>query len=338
MTLGFASIATAVCTRPRGFLQPVHQRAIRAVKALAENRIEDAEANVAAIPETPADSRIWKGFISGQVAVVRGDFGAAEVALVQATALALLLGMPAVGDADEPSPTARPNSPLCGEVGAATSQDTFLNLGPETTRLLAAVVENLGCLYRRQERLNEAFCAHRLALGLRRGSGSYEELWETATSLGLDADVAHSPKESLRWHQMAVDLAERVSEQADQKRALAWQHLSAALIEAGHPQQAVAAAKTARGSWHRHDRGGLAAAKADLILGHALLRYGESLWATDAESASAILGGAIDWLATAHESLAAFGAPAAADAQSCLQLKDFAERLRASVVPANKIA
>ena len=66
-------------------------------------------------------------------------------------------------------------------------------------------------------------------------------------------------------------------------------------------------------------------------LGYALLRHGESLHDSDPQRAKAVLAEAIDDLTTAHESLLAFGPACAADAHWCVEQKDFAERLRATV-------
>ena len=288
--------------RPVGFIRPENDRAIRALKALDDGRLSDAENNIAAIPDSAPLEQGWKQVLEGLLAMARHEFALAESHLSQAAAdlpvAALSRGHPP-GDAD--------------------------------LRLTARALHQLGLLYRRQDRPEEAYRAHHPAYHLRDEHGSFEEVWETALSLGIDLDLAGRYEEAQGWHRLAIDTAAKATEEPAQKQATAWTYLSASLTQSENHSEAVAAARTARDWWLKHDLAAVTAARADMKLGHALLKQGESLHDRQPDQAKPILEGAIQWLTTAAESLEAFGPDHAADVRWCLEQQDFAQRLHASL-------
>jgi Flp pilus assembly protein TadD len=316
METSVKSVTTSVA-RPSGNLAPTHERAVRAIKALAESRLGDAESNIVALPDEPGEHRVWKHWLSGRLALAKENLFEAESSLLQAAALAWLDGA----------------STANTTIGSATANaDEFLHhhweLKPESGRLLGAVWEHLGCLYRRQERCEEARRAHRVAIQLRSAFGSLEEQWESAIGLGLTETIAGRPDESRKWYQAAFECAGRAAEAADEKTAETWQCLAASLMEQGEYVKAAQAARKAREAWRRCNAGTISAAQSELSLGRVLLRCAETPFASDSAEVPRILDEAVECLESAEESLAAFGANAADSARICTQLLDFAGRLR----------
>ena len=289
-------------SRPKGFVRPTHERAVRALAALQDARLADAEKHVIAIPDSPMDNRAWKLYLRGLTAIQKREFADAETLLLQAAATA--------------------------SIWAWSMED---GTAAEGLRLLASCLEKTGLLYRRSDRPDDAYTTHLAALHLRCAHGSIDERWETLVSLGLDADVARRYADAENWYRRALSDGARADEEAERKQAAAWSHLAVCLTAVGRHEEAVHAARTARDFWRAHDPGATAVAKADLALGHALLQHGESLYADDSERTRLILHEARDWLTAAHESLLAFGPECAADAGGCQEQLDFAGRLLASL-------
>ena len=129
----------------------------------------------------------------------------------------------------------------------------------------------------------------------------------------------------------SLEAGERATEEPQGKQAIAFTNLATSCVESGRYEEAVTAARSGRACWRQHDVGDVSAARADLKLGNALLRQGEALHGRGDPLAQPVLDEALEWLSTAHEALLAYGSTAAGDAQSCLDLKDFGERLRASL-------
>jgi tetratricopeptide (TPR) repeat protein len=296
------SPASQSSTAPTGWVQPTHERALLALKAINESRWADADKHVAAIPESPLCEYAWKAYLAGRLAAERHDFPAAEARFLEAASAALASGL---GD----------------EKQAST----------DAMRLGAAAMEKLGCAYRRQERLDDAHRSHRAAYRLRQEHGSVEERWESAMSLAVDCTVARRDEEAERWCRVAIDLAAAASDQPTAKQAQAWGRLSPALTSLRRHEEAVAAARTAREFWRTHDLAAVTAARADLEVAQALMKFGESLYESDAPAARTILSEALESLATAAEELPPFGPEAAADARRSAELTDFVRRLLESL-------
>ncbi|MEK7710507.1 MAG: hypothetical protein AAB341_01305 [Planctomycetota bacterium] len=290
-----------------GLIQPTAESAVRAVAALRDGRLADAEKHIIAIEESSALDRAWKRFLQGRLACARGEFDSAETPLRQAAATALECGI----------------SRQRG--GADTTAEGVVDA--QAVRLAAASFESIGFALRRQDRPAESYRDHWIALRLREEHGSTDEQWESAVSLGLAADLARDVVRAEKWYRAALTLAECAAEAPAEKCAIAWTHLGGLLTHAGRHEEAVAAARAARGLWRTHDVGSLDAARSDIGLAHALIRWGESLCTTDAARACEFVGEGLSLLAVADESLAAFGPPAACDSARCSELVDFARRL-----------
>jgi len=202
---------------------------------------------------------------------------------------------------------------------------------PESFRLAARALEKAGWLYRHQDRPDRAYHSHLSAYHIRNEHGSFEETWETATSLGHDADLAGKHADCQSWHRIAIQAAARAAEEPERRQAISFTNLSLSLIKSNLHEDAVAAARTARHWWHKHDMGSSAAARADLILGHALLRHGERLCEAGNTNAQAVLDDAMQLLTSAREALSAFGDDTSADVRWCDEQTDFAQRLRSSL-------
>ncbi|MGB2988008.1 MAG: hypothetical protein WBE26_19235 [Phycisphaerae bacterium] len=287
--------------RPTGLLQPENKRALSALIALGEKRIADAEKHAAAIPDSPMIDRAWKLLLRGLLLVGRLDLNEAELCLLQACSLAFIHGRQGENEVDS-----------------------------DALRLCARALHHIGWIYRRQDRPDDAYRTHMTAHRLREQYGSFEELWETAIELGLDADVARRHEDARRWQRAAIAAAERASIEPARKRAIAWTDLATSFAESGEHDEAVAAAGTARDWWREHDIGAAEAALADLTLATALLKQGEALHERNDERTRPVLTEAVKWLTTARNALLAFGQAHTADAEQAREQKDFAERLLAS--------
>ncbi|UCC31990.1 MAG: hypothetical protein JSU86_06860, partial [Phycisphaerales bacterium] len=60
MSETFAQTNQAEGSRPTGVVQPTHERAARALTALEQKRISDAEEHIAAVPDSSMTDRAWK--------------------------------------------------------------------------------------------------------------------------------------------------------------------------------------------------------------------------------------------------------------------------------------
>ena len=284
-------------TRPTGHMRPTNDRAVLALKAIHESRWSDAQKHIAAVPETPLGEYAWKMYLAGLLAGERNEFPKSETALLAAASAAFVVGF-----ADEKS------------------------IAADELRLAAQALEKLGTALRRQERL-DAYHAHLAAYRLRVEHGSFDEQWETAMSLAVDCTVARRDDEAQRWCRVAIDLAVETSQQPAVKQAQSWGRLATALTSLSRHEEAVAAARTARDLWRKHDRSVVTAARADVDLAGALMKYAESVYESDAAQARRLLNEALAFLTTAADELPPFGVEAAADVRRCTEQTDFARRL-----------
>ena len=288
--------------RPKGIIRFEDEPGDRAARALEAGRLRDAERNINAMPEVSPMDRACKTLLGGMLAVARSDFSTAEQLLSEAASAA----------------------PVASLNGRTEPDATSL-------RLAARALQELGLVYRRRDLPEKAYRAHLSAYHLRNEHGSFEEVWETALSLGIDADLAGRYEDGQTWHRLAIEAGAKAAEQPEQKQAAGWTYLSASLGQCQKHDAAVDAARTAREWWHRHDLGAVTAAQADMKLGSALLKLGESLHETEPDHARPALEEALQWLTSAAEALEAFGPNYAADVRWCLEQKDFAQRLRDSL-------
>lgn len=283
-------------------VQPQQDHISLALKAMDESRWSDAAKHTAAIPETPLCAYAWKMYLNGWLAAEQLDFTSAETTLLQAASAALVNGLGVEQKVESNS--------LC---------------------LAAAAMEKLGVVYRREERFDDAYRIHLVAYHLRREHGSFDEQWEIAMNLAIDRTVVQRYEEAQRWCSAAIDLATHVSEHPFARQAQAWSRQSRVLTSLGQHDDAVAAARTAREYWRKHDQSAVTAARADLNLAHALMKNGESVYETDAAATRRLLEEALKLLATAAVELPPFGPEAAVDVRLCAEQIDFAQRLLASL-------
>lgn len=291
-------------SRPVGDLEPAHESARRALVAIDDRRFDAADRHIAAIDDEQDTDRIWKSIVQARLELQRGRLGEAEVLLLRAACNAFVMA------------------------GAGKE-------GPQhrgAMRLAALAMCRLGCVERRQDRPDEAFRTHLASLTILDQHGSLDELWAGCIELGLDSIVARRHDDTRKWFETAIRYAKQTPAEPSRKQAIAWAHLAASLTDCEQHTEAVAAARTARDLWQRHDVGAVTVAQADGRLGTALLRHGESLQDRHDHTARSVLEEAASYLGAAHDAMLAFGADHAAEAQTCRDRKDFAERLLASLI------
>ena len=288
--------------RPTGMIEPKHERARRALIALRAGRLRDVREHIDALPVRTSMDCGWKFLLASLLAAEQGDLTAAKMLLLDAaTALA-------PSDLEDPK-----------EVEETDSQEK---------RLAALVHEKLGWVHRHQDRPDEARDFHMRAFQMRKQHGSLEELWETACSLGLDADLAGHDGDAQAWHLFALGIAKQVAEEPDKKQAVAWANLSRSFQRAGMQNRAVEAARNSRDKWLAHDPGHINTPRAELHLGHTILKLAEGLMDRDPKRTAGLLDEAILSFDSALEALLAFGPQAAADSRWSADQGDFARRLR----------
>jgi len=287
---------------PSGRLQPSHPRAVRALRAIQDGRLQDADENVDAIPDTPSDLQAWKAYVRGLVAAARNQWGEVETLAQRAVSLAVSSFLVALDDE-----------------------------GHRAERLVGCVFELVGLAYRRQDRPGEAYTAHGAAYRIREKIGSTEELWETAISLGLDAVLWRKVETAVRWFRIAAEVGTFCDDAPLVKAATAYSHISSNLMSIGAFDDAIAASRTACELYRRHDPGSADVPVADLGMGKALLRKAEALQNEKPKAAISSLHEAIDVFHDATESLAAFGPAQDHDYQRGVEQWELARRLLASL-------
>ncbi len=306
--------------RPTGIVQPPQESAVRVIRALGEKRLRDAQEHIDALPDTTPFDSAWKQFLCALLAVEQGDYAVA-VPLLQTVA------------SKAPTTNRGLKAARSSALGTTTGHPDR-----DSLRLAARALEKVGWIFRRQERPRDAYRVHLCAYHIRNEHGSFEEVWESARSLGLAADLEGRHTDGEVWYRIAADAGARASEDPEGKQAATWTSLSASLVKSGLYDQAVDAARTAQRWWHEHDIGDVAAARADMNLGYALLKQGESLHDNDPAGAKAVLDEALKCLEASREALLAFGhvgptfsRSTDADARWCDEQTDFARRLRDSL-------
>ncbi len=291
--------------RPIGFVQPVDDRAKRAVAALNERRLDQARRHIEAIDESRDLGRMWKLLLDGKLHCEEGRFAVGESALRRAAALALEFGLPKESD----------------------KADAVKSDSATAVRIAAAAMEGVGLAQRRQDRPTEARKAHAAAAEFRDQYGSFEEQWQSKVSLGLTAMLLRDTDEAEQRFRSALRLAAIASEQPSHKQALVWGYLANLLTTLNRPAEAVDAARNARDAWRRHDPGSLVGIRASLQLAEAMIHAGESRLADDAAAAESHVREAVELLESINDEISAFGDRAMVDSARRDQLLDFAQRL-----------
>ncbi|MCH8147216.1 MAG: hypothetical protein IH987_04375, partial [Planctomycetes bacterium] len=238
--------------RPSGIIQPDSEPTRRALRALNERRLEHAEENLSSVAESPPAQRIWNTILRGMLAAARPDAAAAEACFREASG-----------------------------AGPAAAMMADQEPGNDTMRVAAFALHQLGLLFRRRDEPQLALRAHSPAYHIRNEHGSFEELSESALALGIDHDLAGEYEAGQDWHRIAIEASAKTTENVAENQATAWSHLTASLMLSERYEDAVEAARTAREWWHKHDITAVTATRADMKLGHALLRVAASRIETD---------------------------------------------------------
>lgn len=291
------SATSAPLMSPR--VEPTHERAIRALKALDEGRWVDARKNADALPDVPIAELAWKTYLRGRVHLALNELKQAEVALERTAALAMEWAPP--------------------------SENTGSRF--DAIRLSAEALEHLGRVYRRGERGERAIRAHLAAYRLRCEHGSAFEPWESAESLAVDYSLRGEFVEAKSWYERAIGHALSAGVEC-QAKSLGG--LSAVQLAQGDSQAATEAARAACELWRNHSAGSVTRFLAEKQLGLCALRQAEARFEADPLRAGELVAGAIAVLAVAHREIAAFGAEASEEARECAELLDFARRLGGS--------
>jgi tetratricopeptide (TPR) repeat protein len=286
---------------PRGFLRPEGKREALAVKALAEDRLEDAAKHISALPEHPARTRAWKLYLDGLLRLKTRDFDGAESALLQSASVAWVW---ALSEEELESPT--------------------------PFRLAALALEKAGVVQRREERAAEAASTHAAAYRLRVQHGSVEEQWESALSQGTAHSVAKNYPAAMQWQTRALDFAGRSQDGRHEMLALTHAQLAITSREMGQLGEAVVAARQSLDHWRNHDLAAVTVAEGEFRLGDLLAARGEQQMAVESDAMPALTE-SIERLRSAADSLAAFGGEHDKMARLCQARLDFAQRLFESI-------
>jgi len=277
----------------------------RAIRALEENRIADARANVQRICGESLIYALWKHFLGGCIQLLEGDPEGAEITLGQCIASGNLSK---------------------GELGSTERTSRHKEDCTEGVHLLqAAAFEKRGFIRRRLERLDEAKSDHQQAYKLRTQCNSPDGCWESALSLGLDAIVARHCDESRSWFLRAAEHAEHSSSPLE-FAAVAVGHLVGVLIELHNYEQALSAATRAFELRRAHNPGAIETVLSEALLGRTQLRFAQAQM-DKGQSATLALEAGLRSLRRAREELSAFGSELENDITECNDQIDFAERL-----------
>lgn len=292
--------STPPSVRPTAAIEPPAKRGALAVAALGDGRLADAAKHIQAMDEATPLERAWKLSLAGRLAVAKTQWDQAEGSLLRAFAVA--------------------------HVECRDAKDVS-----DAARLCIHVLTRVGWIHRRKERAAQARRYHLAAFDLAERSGSFDELWEIATELGLDAEVLGDYADARTWHQRAVTFGERAGVEPVRLQAAACGNLSRILLQGGAADQATAIAEKALGLWRQFDPGALEVPRAERRLGECMLKQAETMVSDRPETARGLLDEALGRLNAAREALEAFGPAGAVDAESCAETIDFATRLRMTV-------
>jgi tetratricopeptide (TPR) repeat protein len=291
-------------THPSGRLLPENDCALRAIKALDENRLDDAAKHISSIPDNAPLNRAWKQFLSGKLAWQQHDLPLAETQLKIAleTVDSIERSIPDQGDSH---------------------------------RLPAIIHELLGTVLRRQDRLCESLLCHQKAYQMRREHGSAQELFESASSLGVTYHVLRNFSEAARWFERSKQHAESCPTDNRAFIAEAQTNLATVFEHEGHHQGALFAARTARNIWYDIEPSSPQCLLADVSLGSKLLNLGQEYLESADPRAGEVLSEAIRLLNECDIALRAYGDEHREIAAVLSEKIDFANRLASSLVPSS---
>jgi len=285
--------------RPSGIIRSDVEAARRAERALVERRYEDAEGNVRLMPDGTLIERFWKALLKSAVLMTRDDLMEADRFTWQAAGLASVLLY------------------LDKEIDK-----------PTCCRLTARALDQLGTIARRREFIQEALTLHESALSLRTEYGSVEEQWESNLACAIDADLLGNSENAIDSLLKAVSLGVSAKEEALVKQAIALEHLCRIYQKVRRHAEAIETVRKARRLWDEHDSTSSAVARADSLLGSALISAEVARRENGDPCEVEALKEAEALLSVAAESLAAFGRGCEADARWAKEQCDFVRRLR----------
>jgi hypothetical protein len=281
-------------------LAPSAPPLLRARRALAEHRLQDAgDALRRFTPQVPLD-RAWAALLRAELAVARRALEEAER-----------------------------NAWEAGIWAAAALQAEPADAGATAQRLWAFTLETIGRVLRRRDRIADALAVHEQAYAAAGRASAVDQQCESAVSLALCAEHADQSATAIEWSETALRHATALGEAAHPRTAEIHTHLARRHAGDGNHAAALAAAQRALALRLQTDPTSIAAARARLLVGEMLLSEGMSLLEAGTPDAQAALSLAAGRLGEAHEELAAFGSPARFDALWCRDQMDTARRLAA---------
>jgi len=325
-----AKSPTTDVARPTGSIEAGDPVARRAQAALRDGHLGDAETTIRSVETGEGHVRAWRLLLEGELLFARGDMSRAETKLMQAAVVALTCGT-GLQQVESKHPCGTGFQPV-------GSCDTGLQ--PVDLRLAAHALDQAGCVYRRLDQPADAAAMHETAYALRERVGSFDELSQTASNLGLDADVMRQFTVAQRWHRIAVEHAQRCASTApvenrchtdvERLRSIVWGRLADTLSQAGELDEAIEAARQAQTYAHAHAGGTLEAFRTDLRLCRAMAQQAECLVDRLDPRAADVLADARARLCDTLEELKPFGPEAAGHTRWCIEQLDFVERLSAA--------
>ncbi len=285
-------------SRPRGSLAPYSDRAKLALKALTEDRLEDAQKHIRLVSDhNPLDSA-WRLYLAGCLKIKQQCIAQGKELLLQCASLI-----------------------QANEIEQSASQT-------KTTRLRAAALHDAGWTLRRLDRPTDAYKMHLEAFQLRLDTCSLKEIWDTAYNLALDAKLSLDHSLAEKWLRTCIELGKIVPDDPHKNQAVSWTHLARTLEVAGRLEEAVQAMRNAKEQWRQHDAESVDVVKADRALGEMLLNQAASPIDASPVDRGELIDEAIGLLTDAREGLLAFGSSYISDARRCDEQRDFAVRLR----------
>jgi len=318
---------------------PSDPSAAAAMRTLRAGRLAQATKLIAALPDTMALPRAWKHFMQADLARRRQAIGQEEGELLKTIGVLQSIGCGAEHLEAAPMPTGTEphrddaatdvDDPREGRL-SDPAHDAFDHA--EARRLMIHALSELGRIFRRREDADSARRVHLRTWQYVARVDTGNDRWMVASEIGLDEDVAGRIEEAKSWHARAVELAQRAAVNPHAKHARSATLLANTLWAGSDAAGSIQAARQACAAWRRHDAAAVQVPRADLFLAGRLLDgAGQALERDHIEEAQARVREARSLLGETREALAAFDAPARLDLALCDELREFADRLHASL-------
>lgn len=277
-------------------LEPVDACARRAVKAISEQRLDDAAKHLSALSENTLFDRAWKFYLTGLLEWSRHNLPCAQAALI--SCIQLLEGHEVDGD------DSAGHSPLA-----------------------ASAHELLGQVLTRQDYPSNAFEHHHRAYQLRQSTGTPDEQYESARSLGFCCRLLRRPDDSIQWYERARTLAAKLCRDQWLRSADVLSSLSGVHLERGQLAEALDTAREAYQLCLRHEPSSDIAMAFERTVASRLLTLGQALVESGDPQADCVLNEAISTLEKCRLSVLALGQHHENAANEISEKLDFAKRL-----------